>query len=130
VADPFMTMLLNSGKIRDFGSAAYPVHSDIRLAAYAATQRWLDRNGDLARRFQQAYYRSADFVMKNQDKHGEWEVKYFRLKPELKDQVVRAHFEDVGMGAEFIASLRKTRDLMLKYKFLKSTMEPEAVIFR
>lgn len=128
--DPFGTIAAASGKVRDLGSTVHSVHPNFRVSAYVVAQRWIEGNQQLARRFQRAYHRAADFVTQHKERQGDWQVKYFRLKPELKDKVATEEFRDEGMGAEFVASLTRTRDYMLKYKFLQTKIDPETLIFR
>jgi NitT/TauT family transport system substrate-binding protein len=129
--DPFSTILVKSGKVEDLGSATYSIHPNLRIAAHVASQRMVTQNPELLRRWRRAYNRSMEYVMENRSRHGEWQVKYFRLKPELKDQVGNdARFEDADMGPEFVASLVKTKNFMLKYKFLNMDVDPGALIFR
>jgi NitT/TauT family transport system substrate-binding protein len=129
--DPFVTILLNSGKVRDFGSATYAIHPNLRIAAYVASDRWLKQNPDLIRRFQRAYARSAEYVMNNIDKHGDWQVKFFRLKPELKDKVTPGQFLDREVSSPaFMESLTKTKGFMLKYKYLDRDMDLHSLVYR
>lgn len=128
--DPFNIALEESGKARDLGSASFKVHPNMRIAGYIATQKWLDTNADVARRFQRAYAKSARHVSQNMDKQGEWNIKYFRLKPEWKDKVTPALFPDVDLSSDFVASMEKTKALMLKYGFLKKNLDTNALLFK
>jgi NitT/TauT family transport system substrate-binding protein len=130
LVDPFVSILLNTGKARDFGSPTYSFQSHIRVAAYVSSDRWLKQNPDLIKRFQRAYARSVEHVMNNVDKHGDWQVKFFRLKPELKDQVVKAVFLDTDVSPGFLEALTKTKDLMLKYKYLDKDVDLNALTYR
>jgi NitT/TauT family transport system substrate-binding protein len=128
--DPFVTILRSSGKARDLGSPTHVIHPQLRIAGYVAVDRWLKANADLARRFQRAYARAAEYTMNNVDKHGEWQVKYFGLKPELKDKVGPGTFLDTDINAPFMESLAKTKGFMLKYKYLDKDMDLNELIFR
>jgi NitT/TauT family transport system substrate-binding protein len=128
--DPFVTILLDSGKVRNFGSATYGIHPDLRIAAYVAGDKWLKQNVDLAKRFQRAYARSVEYTMKNVDKHADWQIKFFGLKPELKSKVVLGKFADTDLSPGFMDSLSKTKDLMLKYKYLEKDLDLNSLAFR
>src|SRR4051794_2871986 len=127
--EPFITILLDSGKVRDLGSAYYEIHPRFYLAHYVALQRWLDSNRDTAQRFQRAYFRSVDYVNQNRDKWGAWAVQYVRLKPELQDKVTFPDWSTL-MDGEYVTSLQRTRDFMLRYGYLKKDVDPQPLIFK
>jgi NitT/TauT family transport system substrate-binding protein len=128
--EPFKTILLNTGKVRDHGPTHTTIHPNFRVASYVTTERWLTEHEDVARRYQRAYFRSVAFVNEHQKQWGDWAVQYFRLKPELKDQVAFQLWGDTDMGEPYLASLEKTRDIMLKYGFLKTKIDPRSLVFR
>ncbi len=127
--EPFITILLDSGRVRDLGSAYYAIHPNFYLAHYVALQRWLDRNADTARRFQRAYFKSVDFMNAHRDRWGDWAVQHVRLRPELKDKVTFPEWR-TQMEGEYIASLQKTRDYMLRYGYLQKDVDPQAILFK
>jgi ABC-type nitrate/sulfonate/bicarbonate transport system substrate-binding protein len=127
--EPFLTILLGSGRVRDLGSAYYDVHPRYYLAHYTALQRWLDRNGDVARRFQRGYFKSVDLMNQNRDKWGDWAVQHVRLRPELKEQVVFPEWTTT-MEGEYVTSLQRTRDFMVQYGYLKQNVDPATMIFK
>jgi NitT/TauT family transport system substrate-binding protein len=128
--EPFVTILLNTGKVRDLGgSAYYDVQPNLYFAHYAALQRWLDQQGDIGRRFQRAYFTAVDYVNANRTMQGDWAVQYARLPPELKDKVAMPVWR-TNMGDEYLTSLRTTRDLMLQYGFLKQNVEIPPLVFK
>jgi ABC-type nitrate/sulfonate/bicarbonate transport system substrate-binding protein len=91
----------------------------------------VNQNPEVLRRFQRAYAKGADYTMKNKPLQAEWQVKYFRLKPELKDQIPPyGLYQDTDLGRDFQASLIRTKDLMVKYKFLDSNLDPLPLIFK
>jgi len=127
--EPFIAILLDSGKVRDLGSAYYELHPRFYLAHFVALQRWLDSNQETAQRFQRAYFRSVDYVNQNRDKWGAWAVQYVRLKPELQDKVAYPEWSTLMTG-EYVTSLQRTRDFMLRYGYLKQDVDPQAIIFK
>jgi NitT/TauT family transport system substrate-binding protein len=128
-AEPFIAILLDSGKVRDLGSAYAEIHPRFYLAHYVALQRWVDRNQDTVQRFQRAYFRSVDYLNQNRDKWGAWSVQYVRLKPELQDKVAYPEWSTLMTG-EYVTSLQRTRDLMLRYDYLKKDVDPQTIIVR
>lgn len=127
--EPFITIMIGSGKVRDLGSAYYDIHPRFYLAHYVALQRWLDRNGDTAKRFQRALFKSVELVNQNRDKWPDWAVQHVRLRPELKDQVSFPEWNTL-MEGEYVTSLQRTRDIMLQYSYLKQNIDPATLIFK
>jgi ABC-type nitrate/sulfonate/bicarbonate transport system substrate-binding protein len=127
--EPFITILLDTDKVRDLGSAYCSVHTNFYLAHYTALQRWLDRNPDTARRFQRAYFKSVEYTNTNRDKLGDWAVQHVRLRPELKDKVVMPEWRTI-MEGEYLESQLRSRDLMLKYGYLKNSVDVAPLIFK
>jgi len=130
VTDPFRAMTMNTGKVRDLGSHISQSHPNVRVAGYVAVERWVTANPELARAFQRAYAKSVDFVNKHPEKHGDWQIQYFKLPPTLKDQVFLGPFRDRDLGPEVMESLARTRDIMVKYGFLKTQLDPRTIVFR
>jgi ABC-type nitrate/sulfonate/bicarbonate transport system substrate-binding protein len=127
--EPFITILLDSGRVRDLGSAYYEIHPRFYLAHYVALERWLERNQDTAQRFQRAYFRSVDYVNQNRDKWGAWAVQHVRLKPELQEKVTFPDWSTL-MDGEYVTSLQRTRDFMLRYGYLKKDVDPQPLVFK
>jgi NitT/TauT family transport system substrate-binding protein len=130
VTDPFRSITMNTGKVREIGSHISQSHRNVRTAGYVAVERWVNANPDLARAFQRAYAKSVDFVNKHPEKHGDWQVQYFKLPAALKDQVFLGPFLDRDLGPEVMQSLTHTRDIMARYGFLKSRLDPQTIVFK
>lgn len=130
VVDPMVSMLRKTGKVRDLGSTVHAVHPNFRVSSFVVSQRWLDQNQEAARRFQRAYNRASEYVTRSRDKQGAWQVKYFRLNPEFKDEVASVEYKDAAMGPDFVDSLQTTLDYMRKYKFIESGVDLNQLVFR
>lgn len=127
--EPFITIALDSGRVRDLGSAYADIHPNFYLAHYVALKRWIDRNEDAVHRFQRAMQRSIDHVNANRDRLGDWSVQYLRLNPELKDKIAMPEWR-TAMGDEYVGSIARTRDLMVRYGYLKQSLDVQPLIVR
>lgn len=130
VTDPFRSITMNTGKVREIGSHISHTHRNVRTSGYVAVERWVNANPEVARAFQRAYANSVDFVNKHPAKQGDWQVQYFKLPAALKQQVFLGPFLDREIGPEAMASLKQTRDIMAKYAFLKGDLDPGNIVFK
>jgi NitT/TauT family transport system substrate-binding protein len=125
--DPFYTMLKNTGRVRDFGQFYHRVHPNLRVASYVAATSWVKGNEALVRRFKRAYARAAEHVMANEQRHGEWQTKYFRAPPKIAEQLEPLRF-DPEVDSDHVASLVKTKALMRKFGFLDQDVDVASLI--
>jgi NitT/TauT family transport system substrate-binding protein len=84
--EPFVTMALSQGA-RLLAYHYGEVNEVTLLAYYGATDDWLSRNGDLARRFYRATQRADDLLFGDRDELRAAAVRHLNMNPELAARV-------------------------------------------
>lgn len=116
-AEPFVTVLKDSGKVDVLGDAYSDVQPNGEITQYLAQADWVKSNPDLARRFVRAVRKGSEYVNSAADQASirETNMQFTHLNPELKDRVP---LPKLGIAVN-LPEMRKTQDLMLKYGLMK-----------
>lgn len=115
--EPFLTILMKSGKARVLG---YPFSDNIPgmdLTAFFAREAWIKNNTDAATRFRTAILRATQDLksMSKQERDG-WVAKFTGIAPALVADVYLPNF-----STEFdVDSLKKNLDLAVAQKLSKN----------
>ena len=114
--EPFVTVMMQSGKARVLG---YPYHENIPgmdITAYIAKESWLRANPDAARRFKRAIDRATAYLSSApKEERNEWIAKFSGVKPELVAQMNLPLFT-----SEFnVDSLRANMELAARHNLVK-----------
>ena len=114
--EPFVTVMLKSGKARVIG---YPYLDNIPgmdITAYIAKESWLKANADVARRFKRVVDRATGYLNNApKDERHSWIAKYSGVKPELVEQMNLPAFT-----SEFnVESLKANLDLAVRQNLMK-----------
>jgi NitT/TauT family transport system substrate-binding protein len=88
VVEPFLTVMMQSGKAR---ALAHPYHTNVPgmdITAYFAKESWLRANADTARRFKRAIDRATAVLTDGpkEERHA-WIAKFSGVRPELVDRM-------------------------------------------
>jgi NitT/TauT family transport system substrate-binding protein len=114
--EPFMTLMLKTGKARILGYPYIDNLAGMDVSALFGKESWLKANADVARRFRRAFQRGNEFLISGPKEETDgWHAKFTGLKPELVAQVTLPEFSN-----EFnLASLKGNLDLAVEQKLVK-----------
>ena len=116
VVEPFITVMMQSGKARALG---HPYHENVPgmdITAYFAKESWLKANADAARRFKRAVDRATAYLnAATKDERNAWIAKFSGVKPELVERMTLPIF-----ATEFqVESLQANVDLAVRQGLVK-----------
>ena len=88
VVEPFLTVMMQSGKMR---ALAHPYHANVPgmdITAYFAKESWLRANADPAARFKRAIDRATAFLNDGpKEERQTWIAKFSGVRPELVERM-------------------------------------------
>lgn len=114
--EPFLTLLMKSGKGRIIGHPYSDNIPGMDLTAFFARESWLKANKDVALRFRKAILKATEYVRAApKQERDAWVAKYTGMKPELVAEVNLPNF-----STEFdIKTLKGNLDLAVDQKLSK-----------
>ncbi len=116
VVEPFLTVMMQSGKARALG---HPYHENVPgmdITAYFAKESWLRANADAARRFKRAVDRAtAHLNSAPKEERNDWIAKFSGVKPELVAQMTLPIFT----GEFNVESLQANVELAARQNLVK-----------
>jgi NitT/TauT family transport system substrate-binding protein len=82
--EPFLTIMLKSGKVRVLGYPYIDILPGMDITAFFAKETWLKAHGDVARRFRRAFLRANQFLIDApKAERDAWVSKFTKVKPEI-----------------------------------------------
>ncbi len=115
--EPFLTIMLKTGKARIFAQPYLENIPGMDITAYIAKEAWLKANPDVAARFKRAIDKATNHLnsMPKQERDG-WVAKFTGVKPELvADMTLPVFTTEFNMD-----SLKKNLDLAVAHKVVKN----------
>ena len=115
--EPFLTIMLKTGKARIFAQPYLENIPGMDITAYIAKESWLKANPEVAARFKRAVDKATmHLVYTTKEERDGWVAKYTGVKPELVADMTLPNFT-----TEFnMASLKANLDLAVKHKVVKN----------
>ena len=88
LVEPFMTVLIQSGKVRVLANPYHLTVPGMDISAYVAMESWLRANADTARRFKRAVDRATAFMNDGpREERLGWVSKFTGVRPELIERM-------------------------------------------
>lgn len=114
--EPFLTFMMKSGKARILALPYQDNMPGMDITGYVAKESWLNRNGDVARRFKRAIQRATDHLNQapKEERDG-WVAKFTGMKPDIAAAMTLPDFTTQWN----VKSLQDNLDLAVKYKMAK-----------
>jgi NitT/TauT family transport system substrate-binding protein len=82
--EPFLTIMLKSGKVRVLGYPYIDILPGMDIPAFFAKETWLKAHEDVARRFRRAFLRANQFLIDApKAERDAWVSKFTKVKPEI-----------------------------------------------
>ena len=122
--EPFVTVAQGQGA-RLLAYHYKDVNDVTLLAYYGATDDWLGRNADLARRFQQVAQRANDSLYANPDEQRAATVRLLNMNPDLASRVA---FPDILTRLD-PALLQWWVDTLRSFSLISSSPNPREMIY-
>ncbi len=114
--EPFVTVMMQTGKARVLG---YPYLDNIPgmdITAYIAKESWLKANGEVARGFKRAMDRATAYLNEvSKEERNDWVAKYTGVKPDL----VAAMTLPIFTNEFHTESLRANLELAVRQNLIK-----------
>lgn len=115
--EPFLTIMLKSGKARIFAQPYLENIPGMDITAYIAKESWLKANPEVAASFKRAIDKATmDLINGTKEERDGWVAKFTGVKPELVADMTLPNFT-----TEFnMESLKANLDLAVKHKVAKT----------
>ena len=115
--EPFLTIMLKTGKARIFAQPYLENIPGMDITAYIAKESWLKANPEVAMGFKRAIDKATtDLVTGTKQERDGWVAKFTGVKPELVADMTLPNFT-----TEFnMVSLKANLDLAVKHKVVKT----------
>lgn len=123
--EPFTTILLSTGKVKELGYPFVDVQPSLNIAMWVATKKWVEQNQDTLDRFLKGWDKTVQYMKSNDARTREMITAFTGMKADLANTMRLNQWA----SKPDVESLRKTAALMRKWKFIDKDIDVQAIVY-